>query len=185
MRNPRKRWHFMGWWFISAHHNFPRDISSQHANLPVSPVSFAWVLVGILLGFSSAFISTCCNIMHTRCRTQTRKLPPHYTPSHLATSHRHTLPLPPPPHSSCSSCSGFFHPNIFPCGTVCLSILNDDSDWQPGISVQQILSGIQAIQPSNPAPASLPPPPPTLRTFSIPPTCFLPLKNPPSSAACI
>jgi hypothetical protein len=39
---------------------------------------------------------------------------------------------------------GFFHPNIFPCGTVCLSILNDEYDWQPGISVQQILSGIQA-----------------------------------------
>jgi hypothetical protein len=39
---------------------------------------------------------------------------------------------------------GFFHPNVFPCGTVCLSILNDEYDWQPGISVQQILSGIQA-----------------------------------------
>jgi hypothetical protein len=38
---------------------------------------------------------------------------------------------------------GFFHPNVFPCGTVCLSILNDEYDWQPGISVQQILSGIQ------------------------------------------
>lgn len=38
---------------------------------------------------------------------------------------------------------GFFHPNIYPSGTVCLSILNEDEGWKPCITVKQILLGIQ------------------------------------------
>ncbi len=38
---------------------------------------------------------------------------------------------------------GFFHPNIYPSGTVCLSILNEDEAWKPSITVKQILLGIQ------------------------------------------
>jgi ubiquitin-conjugating enzyme E2 I len=34
--------------------------------------------------------------------------------------------------------SGFFHPNIYPSGTVCLSILNEDEDWKPSITVKQV-----------------------------------------------
>ncbi len=33
---------------------------------------------------------------------------------------------------------GFFHPNIYPSGTVCLSILNEDEDWKPSITVKQV-----------------------------------------------
>ncbi len=36
-----------------------------------------------------------------------------------------------------------FHPNIYPSGTVCLSILSEDKDWKPAITVKQILLGIQ------------------------------------------
>jgi len=49
----------------------------------------------------------------------------------------------------------FYHPNIYPSGTVCLSILNEDEDWMPSISVKQILLGIQDLltepNPNSPA----------------------------------
>ena len=35
-----------------------------------------------------------------------------------------------------------FHPNIYPSGTVCLSILNEDEDWRPSLTIPQILLGI-------------------------------------------
>lgn len=35
-----------------------------------------------------------------------------------------------------------FHPNIYPSGTVCLSILNEDEDWRPSLTIPQILMGI-------------------------------------------
>ena len=38
-----------------------------------------------------------------------------------------------------------FHPNVYPCGKVCLSILNVEGGWKPGISVLTILSGIQDL----------------------------------------
>lgn len=38
-----------------------------------------------------------------------------------------------------------FHLNVYPSGTVCLSILKEDKDWRPSISVKQILLGIQAL----------------------------------------
>ncbi len=38
-----------------------------------------------------------------------------------------------------------FHPNIFPSGTVCLSILNEEKDWSPGITIKQILLGVQEL----------------------------------------
>ena len=28
-----------------------------------------------------------------------------------------------------------FHPNIYPSGTVCLSILNEDEDWRPSLTI--------------------------------------------------
>lgn len=39
-----------------------------------------------------------------------------------------------------------FHPNIYPSGTVCLSILSEDEDWKPSITIKQILLGIQVLQ---------------------------------------
>ncbi|CAI7862416.1 unnamed protein product [Closterium sp. NIES-53] len=55
----------------------------------------------------------------------------------------------------CKFPPGFFHPNVYPSGTVCLSILNEDYGWRPAISVKQILVGIQELldqpNPADPA----------------------------------
>ena len=45
----------------------------------------------------------------------------------------------------CRFVQPLFHPNIFPSGTVCLNILNEDSGWQPSISVKDILVAIQEL----------------------------------------
>jgi ubiquitin-conjugating enzyme E2 I len=42
------------------------------------------------------------------------------------------------------------HPNIYPSGTVCLSILNEEEDWKPHISIKQILLGIQQLLKEEP-----------------------------------
>lgn len=50
-----------------------------------------------------------------------------------------------------------FHPNVYPSGTVCLSILNEDEGWKPAITLKQILLGIQDLlndpNPESPAQA--------------------------------
>ena len=38
-----------------------------------------------------------------------------------------------------------FHPNVYPSGTVCLSILNEEKAWKPSINLKQILLGIQEL----------------------------------------
>lgn len=41
-----------------------------------------------------------------------------------------------------------FHPNVYPSGTVCLSILNpkkSEFGWRPSISVKEILLGVQHL----------------------------------------
>ncbi|XP_022084832.1 SUMO-conjugating enzyme UBC9-B-like [Acanthaster planci] len=38
-----------------------------------------------------------------------------------------------------------FHPNVYPSGTVCLSILDEEKDWRPTVTIRQILTGIQAL----------------------------------------
>jgi ubiquitin-conjugating enzyme E2 I len=40
---------------------------------------------------------------------------------------------------------GFFHPNLYPSGKVCLSIVNDETGWRPSITIKQILVGIQDL----------------------------------------
>lgn len=51
--------------------------------------------------------------------------------------------------------AGFYHPNIYPSGTVCLSILNEDQDWRPAITLKQIALGVQDLldspNPNSPA----------------------------------
>ncbi|KAL0042063.1 hypothetical protein WJX77_001974 [Trebouxia sp. C0004] len=55
----------------------------------------------------------------------------------------------------CKFAPNFFHPNIYPSGTVCLSILNEEEGWRPSITVNQILLGIQDLlndpNPNSPA----------------------------------
>ncbi|KAK3265596.1 SUMO-conjugating enzyme sce1 [Cymbomonas tetramitiformis] len=49
----------------------------------------------------------------------------------------------------------FFHPNVYPSGKICLSILNEEKGWRPSLSVKQILQGIQDLldNPNNGDPA--------------------------------
>ena len=52
-----------------------------------------------------------------------------------------------------------FHPNVYPSGTVCLSILNEDEDWRPSLTIPQILLGIQDLMcnPNEKSPAQADP----------------------------
>ena len=38
-----------------------------------------------------------------------------------------------------------FHPNVYPSGTVCLSLLDEEKDWRPAITIKQLLLGIQDL----------------------------------------
>lgn len=42
------------------------------------------------------------------------------------------------------------HPNIYPSGTVCLSILNEEEDWKPSLNLKNILTGIQKLLKDEP-----------------------------------
>ena len=48
-----------------------------------------------------------------------------------------------------------FHPNVYPSGTICLSILNEEEGWSPAITIKQMLLGIQDLldtpNPNSPA----------------------------------
>ncbi|KAF8923204.1 E2 SUMO-conjugating protein ubc9, partial [Haplosporangium bisporale] len=55
----------------------------------------------------------------------------------------------------CKFVPPLFHPNVYPSGTVCLSILNEEEGWKPAITIKQILLGIQDLlndpNPESPA----------------------------------
>lgn len=55
----------------------------------------------------------------------------------------------------CQFTPPLFHPNVYPSGNICLSIVNEDQDWKPAITVKQILQGIQDLlnepNPNSPA----------------------------------
>lgn len=36
-------------------------------------------------------------------------------------------------------------PNVYPSGTICLSILNEEEGWRPAITVKQMVLGIQDL----------------------------------------
>ena len=38
-----------------------------------------------------------------------------------------------------------YHPNVFPSGNICLSILNESKDWKPSVTLKQILQGVQDL----------------------------------------
>ena len=38
-----------------------------------------------------------------------------------------------------------FHPNVYICGTVCVSTLEVNRDWRPSMTVKQILLSIQQL----------------------------------------
>lgn len=39
-----------------------------------------------------------------------------------------------------------FHPNVYPSGTVCLSILEEDKDWRPAITIKQVTRILNAYK---------------------------------------
>ncbi|KAG2020164.1 ubiquitin-conjugating enzyme E2 [Coprinopsis cinerea AmutBmut pab1-1] len=45
----------------------------------------------------------------------------------------------------CKFVPPLFHPNVYPSGTVCLSILDEEKSWKPAITIKQILLGIQDL----------------------------------------
>lgn len=53
----------------------------------------------------------------------------------------------------CKFTPPLFHPNVYPSGTVCLSILNEDEAWKPAITIRTVLLGIQDLL-DNPNPDS-------------------------------
>ncbi|EGF97820.1 uncharacterized protein MELLADRAFT_114055 [Melampsora larici-populina 98AG31] len=57
----------------------------------------------------------------------------------------------------CKFTPTIFHPNIYPSGTVCLSILNEEKSWKPAITLKQIVLGIQDLlnDPNNSDPAQI------------------------------
>ena len=44
----------------------------------------------------------------------------------------------------------FPHPNIYPSGTVCLSILDEEKDWKSSLTIKHILLGIQKLLKDEP-----------------------------------
>lgn len=50
---------------------------------------------------------------------------------------------------------GIFHPNVYPSGTVCLSMLNAEKEWRGGLTVVKILSVINKLldKPNSNSPA--------------------------------
>lgn len=67
---------------------------------------------------------------------------------------REDYPATPP---KCRFDPPLFHPNVYPSGTVCLSLLDENKDWRPSITVKQLLVGIQDLldspNPEDPAQA--------------------------------
>ncbi|CED84191.1 ubiquitin-conjugating enzyme 9 [Phaffia rhodozyma] len=45
----------------------------------------------------------------------------------------------------CKFTPPLFHPNVYPSGTVCLSILDEEKSWKPAITIKQIVIGIQNL----------------------------------------
>ena len=55
---------------------------------------------------------------------------------------RHKMAMQPP---RCRFPAGFFHPMIYPSGTVCLDILNEEDRWTSEITLAEILFGVQQL----------------------------------------
>lgn len=38
-----------------------------------------------------------------------------------------------------------FHPNVYPSGTVCLSLLDEEKDWRPAVTIKQVDSKLASF----------------------------------------
>lgn len=61
---------------------------------------------------------------------------------HLRMEFTEDYPIVPP---KCRFAPPLFHPNVYPSGTICLSLLDADLDWRPAITIKQILLGVQDL----------------------------------------
>ena len=48
-----------------------------------------------------------------------------------------------------------FHPNVYPSGKICLSLLDPEKGWKPSLTIKHLLVGIQTLldDPNNLDPA--------------------------------
>ena len=48
-----------------------------------------------------------------------------------------------------------FHPNVYPSGKICLSLLDPEKGWKPSLTIKHLLIGIQTLldDPNNSDPA--------------------------------
>ena len=60
----------------------------------------------------------------------------------------------PPPDATAGS-KPLFHPNVYPSGKICLSLLDPEKAWRPSLTIKQLLLGIQTLldDPNNLDPA--------------------------------
>ncbi len=45
----------------------------------------------------------------------------------------------------CKFVPALYHPNVYPSGTICLSILSEDKGWKPAITIKQLLLAVQDL----------------------------------------
>ncbi|XP_041762364.1 SUMO-conjugating enzyme UBC9-like [Anopheles merus] len=45
----------------------------------------------------------------------------------------------------CQFVPPLFHPNVYPSGIIAMSLLDEDRDWRPAMTIKQILLGIQEL----------------------------------------
>jgi len=55
----------------------------------------------------------------------------------------------------CKFVPPLYHPNVYPSGTICLSILNEEEDWRPSVTIKTMLLSIQDLltNPNEKSPA--------------------------------
>ncbi|XP_058518322.1 ubiquitin-conjugating enzyme E2-24 kDa-like [Ochotona princeps] len=83
------------------------------------------------------------NLMNWECAIPGKKGTPwEGGPFKLPMLFKDDYPSSPP---KCKSEPLLFHRNVYPTGTVCLSILEEDKGWRPAITIKQILLGIQEL----------------------------------------
>jgi ubiquitin-conjugating enzyme E2 I len=44
----------------------------------------------------------------------------------------------------CRFSNTLFHPNVYPSGVVCLSILNEEEDWRPNKKIKDVKLGFNS-----------------------------------------
>ena len=45
----------------------------------------------------------------------------------------------------CRFAEKLFHPNVFPCGSICLSLIDDTKGWTAAVSIKALLIGIRDL----------------------------------------